>query len=485
MCRKVELIRKHQQEKLLDIVKTIGEAQAAGLYADSQEGAIYAGDYIESIKGEGTKTVALLEEYCELLYRASLGKTVGKTLNRLLGEIKRSIRNELSPDRIEVVFISYQASMSDSFESIYLAAREDPVCDAYFIPVPYFDRNPDTTIGKMHYEGADYYGSHLEITDFKEYNIAERHPDVIFTNNPYDDGNRVTCVHPDYFIRKMKNETDMLCYISYALPYALDGTTNLGAVKTTVAKPFDLLIAAAESDRLTYLAAAPEMNVVALGSPKLDRIIRLLLEKMEIPAEWREKIPDFANKKIIMLNSSLGHLLQYNDKYIDRLDEYITSAERCGDVVLIFRPHPLMAATLRSMRPSLYDKYATLESRVEQGNFGIFDTSADFMPAFLLSDAYAGELESSIARMYTLTGKPIFATVVEREAKRDELRGGALIFDYPETDEFTFGVFLNKLVTGEIAAVDEKQIEYQNSIFANCDGTCGEKIYEYVKSKFI
>jgi hypothetical protein len=73
----VSIMRKHQQNQILDVLKTITQAQTAGLYGDCQEGALSLCDFIESIEddgGAGTEVVTLLVEYCELLFKASNGE---------------------------------------------------------------------------------------------------------------------------------------------------------------------------------------------------------------------------------------------------------------------------------------------------------------------------------------------------------------------------------------------------------------------------
>ena len=131
-------MRKHEQKQILELLQTLEQAQDFGLYADCQNCAISIGELIESIAGEGTQTVTFLEEYYELLFKASNGEVGKKILRRKLIEIENSIKSELKPNRIEVVFLSYKASMSDSLESIYLAAKADPNCDAFWIPIPYY-----------------------------------------------------------------------------------------------------------------------------------------------------------------------------------------------------------------------------------------------------------------------------------------------------------------------------------------------------------
>ena len=67
-------------------------------------------------------------------------------------QIENSIKHEI-PEWREAVFLPYKASMWDSLESVWRAAWEDPDCDAYVIPIPYYDRNPDRSLGELHYEG--------------------------------------------------------------------------------------------------------------------------------------------------------------------------------------------------------------------------------------------------------------------------------------------------------------------------------------------
>lgn len=52
-------------------------------------------------------------------------------------------------ERREVVFLPYKASMWDSLESVWKAADEDPNCDAYVVPIPYYDRNSDGSYKKI------------------------------------------------------------------------------------------------------------------------------------------------------------------------------------------------------------------------------------------------------------------------------------------------------------------------------------------------
>lgn len=171
-------MRRAQKKQAEDFVKLLSEAHgeikaaiekknfsaAQGLLADCQDGAIALGNLIEAAEGEGFATISLLESYCETVYHAheelERGQAVSvskiyKALRQSLYRIESSVKNDIKV-RLEAVFLPYKASMWDSLESIWKAADEDPDCDAYVIPIPYYDKNPDGSFREMHYEGGEY-----------------------------------------------------------------------------------------------------------------------------------------------------------------------------------------------------------------------------------------------------------------------------------------------------------------------------------------
>ena len=124
------------------------------LLTDCQNCAITMGNKIEAVYGSGLKSIHALENYCESIYQISQHldslqecmEIYDRTKEQLL-EVQREI--EEIPDKKEIAFMPYKASMWDSLESVYLAAREDKNCEAYVVPIPYFDRKADKTLGTM------------------------------------------------------------------------------------------------------------------------------------------------------------------------------------------------------------------------------------------------------------------------------------------------------------------------------------------------
>ncbi|MCL2661935.1 MAG: hypothetical protein FWE83_01210 [Oscillospiraceae bacterium] len=413
-------MRKHQQKQILELLETLKSLQGAGLYADCQEGAISIGEFIEELEGEGTQTVELLEEYCDLLYQASIGENVTKALNKQLTRIENSVRSELKPNRIEMVFLSYNASMSDCLESIYFTAKEDPNCDVYWIPIPYYELNPDGSLGAMRYEGQENYKSSIECTDWREYDIEERHPDVIFTFSPYDDDSYVTRIHPDFYCVRLRNLTDMLVYVPY---YVTSGTVREPYTKCAGVVYSHLVVVQSESVRQDFIRdclaleeigydqnalGAPKKKIVALGSPKFDAVINAKPSDFALPDKWKNLIekPDGTKKKVILfitsINASFNNGSQYLKKLIFILDEF----SKRDDVVLWWRPHPLGRTAFAKAYPELIDTYDKKVEEYKNGGWGIYDDTPDLHRAIAFSDAYYGD-NSSVVILYQVTGKPI------------------------------------------------------------------------------
>ena len=179
-------MRKKQKKDILDILNSLQQAHeeikdalaqrngilVQNMLTEIQTTAVSLGEIIEKLEGEDHTCVRCLEEYCELIFKVYEDINSGifnenkvyKTLRKQLIKIENGVKNDIVV-RKEIVFFPYKASMWDSLESIYLAAKADPDCDAYCVPIPYYNLNPDHSLGQMHYEGNDY-PKEIEIIDW-------------------------------------------------------------------------------------------------------------------------------------------------------------------------------------------------------------------------------------------------------------------------------------------------------------------------------
>ena len=450
-------MRKRQKQDILEILQSLYEANreieaalknkqpelARNMLCDCQECAIELGNVIDQAEGEGTEAVSYLEKYCEVLfhYHQKLSEMeqldkkavekIKKALDKQIREIENSIQNNI-PERQEIVFMPYKASMWDSLESVYLAAKEDPDCDAYCVPIPYFDKNPDGSLGQMHYE-IDQYPKNIEVVNRLNYKLEERRPDVIYIHNPYDECNHVTCVHPDYFSSRLKQYTDKLVYIPYFVLQEIepDDEKSIEQMRHFCFLPgtinADRVIVQSEKMRQIYIneylkaakvygltgehldRAKLEEKFLGLGSPKFDKVVNTRKEDLDIPSEWLKVIEkeDGSWKKIILYNTSINALLKHEEQMLIKMKSvFELFKEHQKEVALLWRPHPLIPSTIQSMRPQLWEKYKEIVEQYKEEGWGIYDDSSDLDRAVVLSDGYYGD-PSSVVEVYLNLSKSV------------------------------------------------------------------------------
>ena len=331
------------------------------------------------------------------------------------------VRSELKPDKLKIAFLPYKASMFDSMESVWLAAKDDPDCDAYVIPIPYYERLSNGSLGQMYYDGSDY-PSYVPIKDWREYKISEHRPDIIVIHNPYDGVNMVTTVHPDFFAEKLKEFTRLLVYIPYFVSFN-DDDTDIDEVHSISAGTLhaDVVIVQSEKIREKYINAftrhvndIPNLipylksKFIALGSPKFDKVLNAKREHYIIPDEWKKLIdkPDGTQKKVIFYNTTINALLSNDSKALAKLRSVLGYFKNREDAVLLWRPHPLSASTYKSMREELLNEYLNIVEEYKNAGYGTYDDSGDLHRAIAISDAYYGDM-SSVIPLFQCAGKPV------------------------------------------------------------------------------
>ena len=425
-------------------------ASAQIMLGECQDFAVEMGNAIEETEGEGCITVSHVEKYCETLFCVyeELGRQMQtdlsekqktiydsnkayKILKKSLLKVENSLKNDIKI-RKEAVFFPYKASMWDSLESVYLAAKEDPNCDAYCVPIPYFDLNSDHSFGTMHYEGGEF-PKNIEITDWQSYHLEERRPDMIFIHNPYDEWNHVTSVHPRYYARNLRQYTNQLVYIPYFILADIkrddpDREEKIERMKHFCFTPgtiyADKVIVQSDDMRRIYIdeflkeakaANLPETRehleekILGLGSPKIDKVANADVSNFEMPEKWTDILEksDKERKKVIFYNTGVSTLLMHGEKWVNKVENVLAVfKEKRDEVALLWRPHPLIEETMRSMRPELLSKYQFIRDRYRDEEWGIYDDTADLDRAIALSDIYYGD-GSSVIQLFQQVGKPI------------------------------------------------------------------------------
>ncbi len=433
-------MRKAHKKMALDMIASFDEAhgeirryieekklqQAMDLLVQCQEGAVKLGEFIDDMEGAGTETVSLIETYCERIYQVYEDLYSSRIFNvnnsykrfrKLLIRIENSIRNDIKT-RLEIAFLPYKASMWDSLESVWMAADADPDCDAYVVPIPYYRRNEDGSLGEYHYEGKQF-PEYVPVIFYEDYLLKERQPDIIYIHNPYDQGNHVTSVDPRYYSAELKKYSTTLVYIPY---YITSGGMSEGQSLCLGYLNADYIIVQAEKYRKYFDSMISQEKLLPLGSPKADRIIRLCQNPPEPPAGWKEKM---AGRKVYFYNTSISGMLSNTRKFLLKMEYVFKCFQGREDACLLWRPHPLLESTFDSMRKEYKPFYEQLK-RIFIANKGwIYDDTPDIEMTIANSDAYIGDEGSSVTAMFGLAGKPLFIlkNAIHTLPQEDDWRG--------------------------------------------------------------
>lgn len=318
-----------------------------------------------------------------------------------------------------IFFLPYKLSMWDSLESVWKRAESDENCEAFVMPIPYYDRNNDGTLGQYHWE-APSFPKNVPVIDYHKINLKEIHPNKIYIHNPYDECNYVTSIDPAYYSKNLREYTDELIYI----PYFVEDETNVTpeGIAHFVVTPGVVyahkVIVQSEKYKQCYVQALVNhfgescrehfnKTILGLGSPKLEKVRNTKKEDVDIPDEWMKLIlkPDGSWKKIILYNNSVGTLVRESDKIIEKYKWALKIfKERSKDICLLWRPHPLIEATISSMHPELWASYQSIVDKYKKEAWGIYDDTPDLHRAIALCDAYYGDT-SSVVKLVQEAGK--------------------------------------------------------------------------------
>ena len=379
------------------------------LLSTCQETAVAIGEQIEEAEGSGTQTVHRIEEYCEDLYESHHAVAV-QDLGRVLHsfsklrtqwkEVEKTFQEEIQVI-LEIVFLPYKASMWDSMESIYLAAKADPSCHAVVLPIPYYDRNSAHELTTKHNE-TNLFPPDLSCKSCEEYHLQDVQPDIIYIHNPFDGGNAVTSIDPRFYSNALKKNCSKLVYVPY---YVSAGGIHSFQLNF-FAYPFVDYVVAQSYNLLPYFSSLIKREqFIVTGSPKFDQMLAVCNAPAKMPEAWKERASD---KKLFFYNTSIEEAILYKEGFLNKLEYVFHQFKDREDLCLIWRPHPLLEATFSSMLPELGRKYLAIQERFIQDGYGIYDDTESPEQAMALSDAYLGGWTSALATMFGITGKPLF-----------------------------------------------------------------------------
>ena len=336
-----------------------------------------------------------------------LSGDAGKDAEEIVGLCKDLLEHIIAETSKEknfkkvVVFLPYKASMWDSLESVWRAADADPGCEAIVVPIPYFERNPDQSLGQRHYEG-DRLPPYVPIVDNETFDLAQEMPDIVYTYYPYDDGNMATSIDPRYYSFELRKYASVVMYVPY---YATSGGMLEGQGWCKAYENYDCIVIQAEFLRRFFAPVIPDWKIKALGSPKFDKVINCCQSPPPVPEAWSDRMH---GRKVYFYNTSLSGLLENTPRFLKKMRYVFDTFKRHPEVCLLWRPHPLVEDTMRSMRPWLYQEFLELKAQYIEEGWGIYDDTPDIEQTIALCDVYIGDAGTSVTSLFGVAGKQEF-----------------------------------------------------------------------------
>lgn len=296
-----------------------------------------------------------------------------------MNEIGRKITDKLSEIHgstgFSIAFLPYKRSMWDSMESVYeecMAAGAATYC----IPIPY-QRIVSGQIESIDSD-KDLFDNPVDITF-----LQKRAFDFVVIHYPYDDRNKVTRMCPEYHTAQLRKYGKVV-YIPYAC-----ASMRFLRIQPGIAN-VDYAFLDSEEDAEKFVREWKALGVdftgraFGYGSPKMDAI---------------EKCG--CGSATLVINSLGPFLTDPRTKIGQYMREIQSEIDEGHDV--IFRPHPLLRQTIRSMCPDVYGEYNQFIEWVQMSG-AMVDESEDLEGAigrsrYLISDP------SSILSMWEHVGR--------------------------------------------------------------------------------
>ena len=311
-----------------------------------------------------------------------------------MNEIAKKIVGKLielhGSKEFKIAFLPYKRSMWNSMESVYDECRNAGI-DAHVYPIPYYRLKADGTVQSID-------------TDYDYYEYAEpietlEKPDYIVIHYYYDDLNRVTSMLPEYHTKAIKERYG--CKIVF-LPYGIKFDYSKPDLFYPSFYDVDYIFTNEITDE--WMEAWKKVGVdwtgriFNYGSTKLD-IARRIAGRKEVPSEW-----GIGDKKVTLITTSL---IPYIEEPYKRILDYLvnTLVEISKGRAVIFRPHPLLRTTIKTMSPESEPYYDFLMDELRAIRGVIVDESEYLERAMLAADYLISD-PSSVVRMWQETDKP-------------------------------------------------------------------------------
>ena len=270
-------------------------------------------------------------------------------------------------------FLPYKRSMWNCMESVYQECQNAGAFP-YILPLPYY-LMPEKEVVCEH----DLFPEALDISLLGKISF-----DFLVIHYPYDGNNRVTSMLPEYYTAELRNYGKVI-FIPYSCTTGIFTRLHAGLAN------IDYAFLRSETECNNFIREWQTRGVdfsgrvFGFGSPKMDSIKKC------------------SRGSATLVINSLAPYLYAPFVRIDAYRRVITNEIGCGRKV-IFRPHPLLRQTIKSMRPDTEEAYNEFVEWCKAQENVIYDETEDLEHALEQADYLVSD-PSSVLEMWMSTGR--------------------------------------------------------------------------------
>lgn len=295
-----------------------------------------------------------------------------------MNEIGKRITNKIielhGSSNFTIGFLPYKRSMWNSMESVYQECLKTDAA-ACILPLPYYLMPEKKVVCELDLFPVNA----LDISMLQKISF-----DYLVIHYPYDGNNKVTSMLPEYYTAELRNYGKVI-FIPYSCTPGIFTRLHSGLANIDYA----FLCSEAECDAFVseWQTRGVDFSgrVFGFGSPKMDA-----MEKC-------------SRGSATLVINSLAPYLSAPFVKIDAYQTVITHEIERGRKV-IFRPHPLLRQTIRSMRPDTEEAYNEFAEWCKAQENVIYDETEDLEHALEQADYLVSD-PSSVLEMWQSTGR--------------------------------------------------------------------------------
>ena len=366
---------------------------------------------------EHNEIQGLLEYYRELIDHVDRewdGDSKG-SLDSSIGEIKGAIERIFAVSKRQILFLPCKAEWWHSMEKEWREAVADPMNEVHVIPVPYTAGDKMTGVPEVEHDDSALFPEYVDLTALSEYDIGERHPDIIYIQNPFDGWSTVLDVPDGLYSRNLLRFTDQLILLPcFDLDDPVDeDDRRTEALKTLIEQPpvlySDKVVVRSEAMRGTYIRRLTELagnqdyweaKIQVSEDPDRDSRSRKLHRK-PLPSEWGSRV---SGKKLLLFSINCAFLLEHREAAVKKIRDAVrTISEASDSLACLFSPTEDTGEVER-IDPALWEEYSGVLRGIEDSV--IIDEEHLALEYLAYVDAYYGS-PGRLAHECSYLGKPV------------------------------------------------------------------------------